>query len=186
MTKPSATPRNEQRLHPGQRTCQPPVARSQLGQKATSGFGQALLCRARVPPPASHRLADISVVRRAGWKTSGGRREALDSSTYVDLDFRERDPSANDFVTARAHSMKRSTTGLKVRFFRVVITTGHGRTGKSTGNTLSELWTTPDRGYAVMNGPLARKSIMSGKERVTSAALGMASPRARKASFKRL
>jgi hypothetical protein len=106
-------------------------------------------------------------------KTSGGQGRAGGAcqKAYVDLDFRERGPSANVFATSRAHSMKRSTTGLKVRFFRVVITTGHGRTGKSTGNTLSELWTTPDRGYAVMNGPLARKSIMSGKERVTQRGL---------------
>ncbi len=30
--------------------------------------------------------------------------------------------------------MKRSTTGLKVRFFNVTTMTGHGRMGKSTGN----------------------------------------------------
>jgi hypothetical protein len=38
---------------------------------------------------------------------------------YVDLDFRECGPSAIVFVTSRAHWMKRSTTGLRVRFFRV-------------------------------------------------------------------
>jgi len=34
--------------------------------------------------------------------------------------------------------MKRSTTGLNVRFFSVTIDTGHGRTGKVIGNILSE------------------------------------------------
>ena len=34
--------------------------------------------------------------------------------------------SLNDFATSRAHSTKRSITGLWVRFFNVVITTGHG------------------------------------------------------------
>ena len=32
-------------------------------------------------------------------------------------------PSTNDFVTSWAHSMKRSTTGLRVRFFSVTIAT---------------------------------------------------------------
>ena len=43
-------------------------------------------------------------------------------------------PPANDFATSWAHSMKRSTTGLKVRFFRVKITTSHGHDGISTGS----------------------------------------------------
>jgi hypothetical protein len=38
-----------------------------------------------------------------------------------------------EFATSRAHAMKRSTTGLKVRFFKVKIVTGHGRIGISTG-----------------------------------------------------
>jgi len=33
--------------------------------------------------------------------------------------------------------MKRSTTGLNVRFFGVRIATGHGRFGRSTGNTFN-------------------------------------------------
>ena len=82
-----------------------------------------------------------------------------------------------DFETSRAHSMKRSTTGLSVRFFSVTIVTGHGRTGKSTGNTF-ELNRTTDLGIAVMNGPLARKWAMTGMEGVTRLALGMARPRA--------
>ena len=89
-------------------------------------------------------------------------------------------------VKSRTCSMKRSTTGLKVRFFSVVMTTGHGRAGRSTGSTFSELWTTIDRGYAVINGPLARKLTMSGMERVTRLAFGISSPRAWKASLKRL
>jgi hypothetical protein len=43
--------------------------------------------------------------------------------------------AAMDFATSRAQSMKRSTTGLKVRFFSVTIVTGHGRAGRSTANT---------------------------------------------------
>jgi hypothetical protein len=39
-------------------------------------------------------------------------------------------------VTSRAHSMKRSTTGLNVRFFNVMIPTGVVRSGRSTGSTL--------------------------------------------------
>jgi hypothetical protein len=42
-----------------------------------------------------------------------------------------------DLVTSRAHSIKRSATGLKLLFFSVTIATGHGRTGKSTCNALS-------------------------------------------------
>jgi hypothetical protein len=34
--------------------------------------------------------------------------------------------------------MKRSTTGLSVRFFNVTITAGHGWTGRSIGNTFNE------------------------------------------------
>ena len=41
---------------------------------------------------------------------------------------------AIDFATSRAHSMKRPTTGVIVRFFCVKIATGHGRTGNSRGN----------------------------------------------------
>jgi hypothetical protein len=40
---------------------------------------------------------------------------------------------AIDFATSRAHSMKRSTTGLKVRFFSAKIARGYCRMGKSTG-----------------------------------------------------
>jgi hypothetical protein len=35
--------------------------------------------------------------------------------------------------------MKHSTEGLNIRFFSVTIATGHGRTGKSTGKTFSDL-----------------------------------------------
>jgi len=42
-----------------------------------------------------------------------------------------------DFVTIRAHSMKRSTIGLNVRFFSVIITTGRGRAGSFMGNTFN-------------------------------------------------
>src|SRR6266481_9243936 len=39
-----------------------------------------------------------------------------------------------DFTTSRAHSMKRSTTGLNVRFFNMTIATGHGGIGISIGS----------------------------------------------------
>ena len=59
-------------------------------------------------------------------------------------------PSRMGRVTSRAHSMKRSTVGLSVLFLRVTMLTGHGRTGKSTGSTLSGLKYATDRGIAVM------------------------------------
>jgi hypothetical protein len=42
-----------------------------------------------------------------------------------------------DFMTSRTQSIKRSATGLKLRFLSVMIETGHGRTGKSTRNAFS-------------------------------------------------
>ena len=83
-----------------------------------------------------------------------------------------------DFATSWAHSMKRSTTGLNVRFFSVTIVTAHGRTGKSTGNTFSELKCATDFGHAVMNRPLATKWVRTRMEEFTRLALGMARPRA--------
>ena len=118
------------------------------------------------------------------WRYDAAARHALQ---LVNL----RCPAASRYarigrVKSRTCSIKRSTTGLKVRFFSVVITTGHGRAGKSTGSTFSELWTTADRGYAVINELLARKLVMSGMERVTRLVFGMSSPRAWNASLKRL
>src|SRR5438132_7052681 len=81
-------------------------------------------------------------------------------------------------VTSRAHSMKRSTIGLRVRFLSVTMLTGHGRDGKSTGNTLSDLKYATDLGIAVMNWPSARKWVMTDMDSVTRLALGMARPRA--------
>ncbi|MDP9204123.1 MAG: hypothetical protein M3P12_01545, partial [Gemmatimonadota bacterium] len=82
---------------------------------------------------------------------------------------RDRGRAAIDFVTSRADCMKRSTTGLKVRFFSVTISTGHGRTDKSTGNSFSALRRATERGHPVMNWPLARKWLMRGEETVTRA-----------------
>jgi hypothetical protein len=62
---------------------------------------------------------------------------------------------ANDFTASRTYSMKRSTTGLKVRFFSVRIATGHGRTVKSTGNIFNALKRTHEPGKAVMYSPPA-------------------------------
>src|SRR4051812_48794345 len=52
----------------------------------------------------------------------------------------------NDFTASRICSTKRSTTGFWVRFFSVRITTGHGRTGKSTGNIFKALTCTHELG----------------------------------------
>jgi hypothetical protein len=45
---------------------------------------------------------------------------------------------ASAFETSRAHSMKRSTTGLSVRFFRVMIVTIHVAAGKPIDNAFRE------------------------------------------------
>ena len=42
-----------------------------------------------------------------------------------------------DFVTSCAQAMKRSTTGLRVRCFKVPMAIRHGRSGRSTGSTFS-------------------------------------------------
>jgi hypothetical protein len=52
---------------------------------------------------------------------------------------------ANGLVTSRTQSMKECTTGLSVRFFNVTTATWKGRVRKSTGNTLSENWSTLNR-----------------------------------------
>ena len=43
---------------------------------------------------------------------------------------------ANERVTSRAHSTKRSTNGPIVRFLTITMATGHRVTGKSTGNSI--------------------------------------------------
>ena len=58
-------------------------------------------------------------------------------SGYVPVMALLRGGAASDFATSRAHSMKRSTTGLNMRFFSVTITTGHGGLGRSIGRILS-------------------------------------------------
>src|SRR6185369_14984109 len=64
---------------------------------------------------------------------------------------------AKSLTTSRAHSMKRSTTGLRVRFFRVTILTGHGRAGSLIGSVFSEQKRATDLAWAVRYGPLATK-----------------------------
>jgi hypothetical protein len=44
---------------------------------------------------------------------------------------------ASGFTTSRAHSMNSFTSGLRVRFFKVMIPTGQGGMGSVTGKTLS-------------------------------------------------
>src|SRR5262245_16526897 len=58
-----------------------------------------------------------------------------------------------DFTSARAHSMKRSTTGLMVRFFRVAIATRYGFGGRFTGSSFSEHDRATDLEWIVRNGP---------------------------------
>src|SRR5262245_47644135 len=87
-------------------------------------------------------------------------------------------------VKARRCTMKRSAMGLIVRFLNVATFTGHGRAGKSTGNTLSDLKYATELGIDVMNWPSARKWVMTEMDRVTTLAFGMASPRARQTSAK--
>jgi hypothetical protein len=69
---------------------------------------------------------------RSGWARS--RREqlqqTLDNSTSNCRHGIYEFVFAKGFVTSRAHSMKRSTTGLRVRFFSVKTTTRNGRAGK--------------------------------------------------------
>src|SRR5262245_41742446 len=70
--------------------------------------------------------------------------------------------AANGFTTSRKHSMKSLVTGLRVRFFRVMIPTGQGGLGKSTGKILSGGRCVPscskDTDIARTNGPLARSA----------------------------
>ena len=54
-------------------------------------------------------------------------------------------------VNSRTRSMKRSTTGLTVRFLSVNIANCHGRTDNSTGNIFTGDWDASDRGIAAMN-----------------------------------
>ena len=60
--------------------------------------------------------------------------------------------------------------------------TGHGRGGKSTGNTFSDLKYATDRGIAVMNLPPARNWVMTDIDSVTSVAFGRARPLERQTS----
>jgi len=73
------------------------------------------------------------------WTTQSGRgtpEAVIGLSSYYLLLGRVR--VLMDFATSRAESIKRPTTGLKVLFFNVTTMTGHGRIGKSTGNSLRE------------------------------------------------
>src|SRR5215510_1842152 len=67
--------------------------------------------------------------------------------------------AASGFTTSRAHSMKSLVTGLRVRFFRIMIPTGQGGLGKSIGKTLSGGRSVrscnKDPDIARTNGPLA-------------------------------
>ena len=57
--------------------------------------------------------------------------------------------------------MNNSTTGLSVQFFKVIITTGHARSGKSTGSTLSVNRLASDFARAVTKSPFASKWVQT-------------------------
>ena len=57
--------------------------------------------------------------------------------------------------------------------FSLAMLTDHGRAGKSTGKTLSDLKYATDLGIEVTNGPLARKWVMTEIDRVTTLAVGI-------------
>src|ERR1700730_9526283 len=84
--------------------------------------------------------------------------------------------------------MKRSATGLNIRFFSVTIATGHGRTDRSTGKTFTDncsaLKCMMELGKAVMKGPCASKSARRGTEKVTKLGFGITRPRNWNASAK--
>src|SRR5215203_5704250 len=87
-------------------------------------------------------------------RARGGAVHSIRSGLRVLARFSHLRPT-NGFVTSLAHSMKRSTTGLRVRFLRRTIATGHGVTGKSTGRILRKLKRTHEAGKAVMYSSLA-------------------------------
>ena len=81
--------------------------------------------------------------------------------------------------------MKRSTTGLSVRFFNVTITAGHDWTGKSTGNAFSEKRSPQMRrvefGNVVIWEPEAAKLTRRCVESVCKILLGTPRPPLRRA-----
>jgi hypothetical protein len=87
---------------------------------------------------------------------------------------------AVDVATSRAHSIKRSTTGLGVRFFNVKTVTGHDHGGSSTGNGFSPYRLSSlriaDMGATVMKRPPATIFARRSSELVTRWAVGMACP----------
>src|SRR5262249_58344262 len=92
-----------------------------------------------------------------GWQRSLGHR--LGSLPQIDMrsDFQGYFLLTNAFETSRAHSMKRPTTGLKVRYFNVMIVTRNERGGTSTGNIFKRYSSLSERnrdfGTTVMNRP---------------------------------
>src|SRR5713101_1586409 len=108
----------------------PPTLPSELGHKRT----HALQKTGREESFAYHQKRPLP---------SGRPREALECFLLRRVCGRTHARNAcgrapNDFATSRVHSRKRSTTGLRVRFFNVTIATGHGRIGRATGSIASE------------------------------------------------
>jgi len=71
------------------------------------------------------------------------------------------DAEMKDLATSRAHTMKRSTIGLNVRFLRVMIVTGQARRGKSTLKAFNEKRSPYNRrtdfGNTVMKRPVTTR-----------------------------
>src|SRR5580704_11118293 len=90
----------------------------------------------------------------------------------------------DDLTMSRAHSRKSCATGLMVRFFKVMIPTGHGGTGSSTGNTLRGgrfvLNFSSESGILTKNCPFARSDSNKCGDPVAAARIEM--PRVRKTS----
>src|ERR1700733_14716202 len=87
---------------------------------------------------------------------------------------------ACDFATSRTQSMKSCAAGLRVRFLRVTIPTGLGRTANLTGKTLIvgrwALNRSTDWGRAVKNLPVANKAQYISSALPTTAARGPSKP----------
>src|SRR5262249_2221057 len=60
----------------------------------------------------------------------------------------------SDFATSRAHSIKSLVTGLRVRFFKVMIPTGQTGMGSITGNTFTRGIFAPSR--SIESGKVAK------------------------------
>src|SRR5262249_50158978 len=90
------------------------------------------------------------------------------------------------FATSRAKSMKICATGVRVRFFNVMIPTDPRVVGKSIGRALIALFQprnfNANSGAMVRNGPVATRAMRATRLDVSTVARGSPSPAVRKAS----